>query len=318
MSNLRIPGLSPLVGALKAPSIFWSFSRIGYQRRAAKFSGDDIEAKGKTVLVTGANSGLGFAACETLIASGARVIMLCRNPGRGEEALRTIRKLSQHGGSAELVIADMSSLHSIREMAKALPADPIHALVHNAGSLNDSRRTTDDGLEFDFALHVAGPFLLTMLLAEHLRVAQGRVIFVASGGMYSERFSMAANDWADRPYDGVKAYAHVKRAQVVLASLWDEHEVGFAVYAMHPGWVDTPGVATSLPRFYKRLRRWLRTPHEGADTIVWLAVAATAPSPTGAFWFDRNAVSSHMLPNTREDAHERSALWAALQAIATR
>ena len=193
MSSLRIPGLSPLVGALKAPSIFWSFSRIGYRRRAAQFRDDDIEAKGKTVLVTGANSGLGFAACKTLIAGGAKVIMLCRNPDRGESALRTIRKHAQQGGSAELVIADMSSLDSIRAMAKARLADPIHALVHNAGSLNDSRRTTDDGLEFDFALHVAGPYLLTKLLAENLRAAHGRVIFVASGGMYSERFSMAAD-----------------------------------------------------------------------------------------------------------------------------
>jgi dehydrogenase/reductase SDR family protein 12 len=318
MSNLLIPGLSGLVGVVKFPGIFFSFSRLGYRSRAAKFDNAEADIAGKTVLITGANSGLGLAASEVLIAQGARVLMLCRNPERGEEALRNVRKIAGQGGSAELLIADMTDMDSIRRVAESLPDGPLHALVHNAGSLNAKRVVTEDGLEFDFALHVAGPHLLTKLLASALRKTQGRVIFVASGGMYSERFSLEANDWEGRPYDGVKAYAQAKRTQVVLTSLWDKHETNISSYAMHPGWVDTPGVSTALPRFYKRLRRWLRTPKEGADTIVWLATTAPEPSPSGTFWLDREAVSPYMLPYTREAADAPKQLWETLEAIAER
>lgn len=313
MSNLRIPGLAGLVGVVKLPGIFWSFSRLGYERRAKNF--DELEdCQGKTVLITGANSGLGLAAAKTLISQGSRVLMLVRNLGRGEAAIRDVRSSAKLGGSAELLIADMTDMTSIRRVAKSLAGEPIDALVHNAGSLNSKRMRTDDGHEFDFALHALGPHLLTTLLASALRKTHGQVIFVASGGMYSERFSLAANDWEGRTYDGVQAYAQAKRTQVVLASLWDKHENGFSTYAMHPGWVDTPGVESSLPKFYKRLKRWLRTPAQGADTIVWLASKTPAPTPSGAFWFDRQSVSPYMLPYTRESADESDKLWTALKA----
>ncbi len=313
MSKLRIPGLAGLVGLAKLPGIFWSFSRLGYGRRAETF-GELEDCAGKTVLITGANSGLGLAASRILISRGARVLMLFRNLRRGEIAIRDVRNSAKLGGSAELLIADMTNMTSIRRVAKTLADEAIHALVHNAGSLNSKRMLTDDGLEFDFALHVLGPHLLTTLLASALRKTRGRVIFVASGGMYSERFSLAANNWEGRTYDGVKAYAQAKRTQVVLASLWDKHEKEFSTYAMHPGWVDTPGVESSLPTFYKRLKRWLRTPAEGADTIVWLATKTSAPTPSGTFWFDRQSVSPYMLPYTRESADESEKLWAALEA----
>ncbi len=301
----------------RMPGIFHSFSRLGYRKRSKQFNGSGLRLTGKTVAITGANSGIGLAAAEAMVAIGANVVLLCRSRERGEAALRHVRSLAKHGGSAQLKIVDMTSLASIRTLATTLSSDPIHALVHNAGSLNAKRVVTCDELEFDFALHVAGPHLLTHLLMDRLRAATGRVIFVSSGGMYSERFSLAANDWAHRPYDGVRAYAQAKRAQVVLASLWAEHEPAVGVYAMHPGWVDTPGVEVALPKFYRRMRRWLRTPAEGADTIVWLAACASLTEASGSLWLDRRVVSKHLLPGTAEPDEERTKLWSLLQSLAS-
>jgi NAD(P)-dependent dehydrogenase (short-subunit alcohol dehydrogenase family) len=112
-------------------------------------------------------------------------------------------------------------------------------------------------------------------------------------------------------YDGVAAYAMTKRAQVVLSELWAEElkPSGAAVNAMHPGWAATPGVERSLPRFWKMMQNRLRTPQEGADTALWLAVAPRAGQHSGLFWFDREPAPTHMLPWTREPKEERQRLW---------
>jgi NAD(P)-dependent dehydrogenase (short-subunit alcohol dehydrogenase family) len=106
------------------------------------------------------------------------------------------------------------------------------------------------------------------------------------------------------------AYAQTKRMQVVLAELLaaELEDSGVCVNAMHPGWADTPAVRTSLPRFWNVMRRVLRTPAEGADTVVWLAASAAARGQSGRFWFDRQARSTHLLPWTRERPQERHAL----------
>jgi NAD(P)-dependent dehydrogenase (short-subunit alcohol dehydrogenase family) len=108
----------------------------------------------------------------------------------------------------------------------------------------------------------------------------------------------------------VIAYAETKRAQVVLSELWAEELRGspIAVNAMHPGWADTPAVKSSLPRFHRITRNILRTPAEGADTVVWLAACPSLRS-TGRFFFDREERRTHLLPFTRETVRDRRALW---------
>ena len=103
-------------------------------------------------------------------------------------------------------------------------------------------------------------------------------------------------------YDGSRAYARTKRALVTLTEMWAEQlqDSGVVVHAMHPGWADTPGVETSLPRFYRVTKPLLRSPAQGADTIVWLGAAAAGPS--GRFWHDRAQRPVHLLPTTRESA----------------
>jgi NAD(P)-dependent dehydrogenase (short-subunit alcohol dehydrogenase family) len=129
--------------------------------------------------------------------------------------------------------------------------------------------------------------------------------------MYTRRLNLEDPNWDRRDYDGVLAYAETKRAQVVLAELWAEELRGSSavVNAMHPGWADTPSVKNSLPRFHRLTRHILRTPAEGADTVVWLAASARARRWTGRFFFDRKARRTHLLPFTRESSQDRRSLW---------
>jgi hypothetical protein len=138
--------------------------------------------------------------------------------------------------------------------------------------------------------------------------------------MYTQRLSVDDACWCARPWDGVRAYAQTKRMQVVLARLLAGHweGVGITCHAMHPGWADTPSVRTSLPRFWTITRPILRTPEQGADTVVWLAVARGAARRSGLFWFDRAPRSPHLLPFTRETEEERQRLWRLVHELADR
>jgi dehydrogenase/reductase SDR family member 12 len=131
---------------------------------------------------------------------------------------------------------------------------------------------------------------------------------VVSGGLYGVRLDVGALVEPPRPFSGVNAYAQAKRALLLetarLDAAWSAD--GVRVHAMHPGWADTPGVRSSLPRFYRVTKPWLRTPFAGIDTAVWLAL--TNPAPGGRLWFDRRIASDHLLARTRETDDDRARL----------
>ncbi|MDP2316586.1 MAG: SDR family NAD(P)-dependent oxidoreductase [Pseudomonadota bacterium] len=268
----------------------FGFGQPGFRKHARRFDPADLDRdlRGLVVAITGANSGLGLAATRALAARGATVWMLCRDLQKAEVARATL------AGDTRLARLDVSSLASIRALDIPTP----DVLVHNAGQLA-SRREEVDGLERTVATHVVGPWRLSR------RLRAATTIWVTSGGMYTQRLDVAGMFAPPEPFDGVVAYARCKRAQVVLARRLGHH-------AMHPGWADSPGVASSLPRFHRLTRGILRTPDEGADTIVWLA--ATRPSPP-AFWFDRAVAPEHVLPWTKHDPAEEDALLARLSRL---
>lgn len=293
-------------------SIFFSFDRSGFLRHAAAFDPDDlaVDLTGRVCLVTGANSGIGFETSVGLTARGATLWMLCRDRGRGEAALRELRRRT---GSrrARLALLDVSDPGAIDDFASRFTPARVDVLVHNAGVLPDRRVLSTDGHELTLATHVLGPWRLTRTLLPKLRAsADPRVIFVSSGGMYTQRLSLDDCEWQRRRYDGVVAYAQTKRMQVVLAQLLAEELPQGTVSAMHPGWADTPAVRSSLPRFHAVMRGRLRKPAEGADTVLWLAASEAAQGRSGRFWFDRAVRSPHLLPWTRESEAERDALRA--------
>jgi len=295
-------------------SVVASFDRRGFERHARRFEPRSAERslRGAVCLVTGANSGIGEACARGLAERGARVHLLCRDGGRGSAALERIGK-AVPGAELALSIVDVSDLASVRRFAADLADERVDALVHNAGVLPDARRTTADGLELTFATNVLGPYLLTRLLETRLAASSdGRTVFVSSGGMLPVRLSCDDLAWERRRFDGVAAYAQTKRMQVVLTGLLAERWGGStrSAHAMHPGWADTPAVRSSIPRFHRVMRRWLRTPEQGADTVSWLVAAQRERVGSGGFWFDRERAATHWLPWTRESMAERLRLLA--------
>ena len=301
------------------PFIVSSFDRTGFRIHSLAFRPDDLDVdlSGRRCLVTGANSGIGYETSLALADLGAQVVLLCRSRERGEAAAERIRERTGNP-SVSVEVLDVSDLSAVRAVAPKLAAAPVDVLVHNAGVLPDAREETADGLELTFATHVVGPHLLTRLLRGALeKSADARVVWVSSGGMYTRRLQTDDPNWNRREYDGVTAYAETKRAQVVLAELWAEELRGtpVGVHAMHPGWADTPSVSSSLPRFHRVTRRILRTPAEGADTVVWLAACPRIRPETGRFWFDRQARNTHLLPFTRESRKDRRTYWKMCQQL---
>lgn len=305
-------------------SVLPGFSSLGYRARGLGGSSPDPAGRlrGKNVVVTGANSGIGAAAAEKLAALGASVHMVVRNPERGADALARISEVT---GSDELYLheCDVSSRDSVRDLAAVLTDElaAVHALVHNAGVMTKGRSTSADGHELTLATHVLGPLLLTDLLSPLLAAEESpRVVFVTSGGMYTERIDVEDLELRRRSFDGTAFYAHAKRAQVILASQLDARldRRGISVHSMHPGWVDTPGIADALPGFHKLTGPILRSPAEGADTIVWLAAAdlPVADGQGGQLWMDRRPRPAHRVPWTRESAAERTRLWVRLSEMA--
>src|SRR5262249_32118908 len=136
---------------------------------------------GATAVVTGATSGLGRAAAHAFARLGARVVLVVRDPERGE------RVRAEIGESAVVARCDLSSLADVRDLAERLDG-PIAVLVHNAGVLPPALTRTDEGHELTFATNVLGPFLLTALTADRTR----RVVNVTSGGMYTTKLDVDA------------------------------------------------------------------------------------------------------------------------------
>lgn len=294
------------------------FSRIGYKVRSRHWAPVSDDMTGKTVVITGATSGLGKAAASGLAGLGARLILVGRSPEKTASVARELGEVSQ-GQEIRSEIADLSLMAHTRALAERLiEGEPeIHVLINNAGTLFPKKGVTSEGIDQTLATNLLSHFLLTNLLSPRLvDSAPSRIINVSSGGMYGQRISISnlQNDRGE--YKGSAAYARTKRGQVILTEMWAEQltDKGVTVSSMHPGWADTPGVAKSLPGFYKLTKPILRTAAEGADTIVWLA-AATDATQSGRFWHDRRARPTHKTKRTREGIEERRRLWEALTAL---
>jgi NAD(P)-dependent dehydrogenase (short-subunit alcohol dehydrogenase family) len=243
---------------------------------------------------------------------GATVCIVGRSDERTERARAQLAAL---GGAVEAEVADLSLLGQTRALAARLAErhERVDALVLNAGALLHEYTPTDEGNETTLATHVLTPFLLQRALRPQLERAGGRVIFVASGGMYTEPLDVDALLAGGAAYDGTRAYARCKRAQVVLAEELTRRfpASAVAVNAMHPGWADTPALRDALPGFSRAVGPLLRTPTEGADTIVWLAAAPEAAAVRGAFLLDRRPRAKHRLRRTRraDEALQAGRLW---------
>ncbi len=296
------------------------YASVGFRIRERSWDPSELDAMdGKVVLVTGASSGLGMAAAEGFARLGASVRLLARSEQRGERARKTV--MARTGNQdVQLSLCDLSDLESVREFAAGfqLEEQRLDVLVNNAGVMPAKRTLSREGFELTFATNVLGPFLLTNLLLGLLqRSAPARIVNVSSGGMYTQRLDGDDLQTERRDYDGPSAYGRSKRAQVILTEQWAERLRASQVVAhsMHPGWADTPGIRSSLPRFHKVTKPLLRDSTEGADTIVWLGAAVAPARSSGLFWHDRRPRPTHRVPWTRESPEDRARLWKACERL---
>ncbi len=307
------------VDSLLEQSIVGSFTRVGSALRRRLDQWETLAQRrldGRVIVMTGGTSGLGLAAAQSFAAAGATLAIVARDRAKAETTCARLRRDTDNA-RVDFVVADTGDLVGIRQAAAVLthrhPA--IHVLIHNAGALDATHATSPQGIEQTVASQVIGPSLLTTLLVPALTAgAPSRVLWVASGGMYSEPLSVEHLEMPAASYNGVTAYARAKRAQVTLAALWAEKlaPLRIAVHAMHPGWADTPGVTRSLPVFKRIMGPLLRTPADGADTLVWLATTDDgALGESGRFWHDRRPRTLHRMASTRrsDTPEERARLW---------
>ena len=319
--NFEAPAASQrlaLADRLVLPGL-WRFTRLGYSASRKNWKPVSAYLGNRHAVVTGATSGVGLAAARSLAALGATVTLVARDASKARATASAIRKQTGNKNVA-VELCDMSLMADVHKLADRLLAKdkPVDMLVNNAGALFNPRQQTAEGFEKSFALLLLGPYILTERLQPLLaRSGRGRVVNVSSGGMYSQKIHVDDLQSERGKYSGSVAYARAKRGLMIMTEVWAERwrEDDIVVNAMHPGWADTPGVETALPAFYRTTRKLLRSPQEGADTIVWLAASTEAGKVSGKFWLDREQHPSHIMRSTRETAAEREQLLATLQEL---
>jgi len=262
----------------------------GFTSAAKGFNQEDldVDCKGKAYMITGANSGIGKQTALEIAKRGGTIHMVCRNPEYGEEAKKELRKLSDNS-EIYLHILDMSKPRDVTKFVKKFndENERLDVLINNAGCMVNTRELTEDNLEKNFATNTLGTFLITSGLVSLLgKSEEPRVVTVSSGGMLVQKLDVDDLQFEKMsPFDGTMAYAQNKRQQVVMTEEWAKQHKDIHFSVMHPGWADTPAVRSSMPDFYEKMRDKLRTVEQGADTVVWLAIAKDpAQMPSGLFW----------------------------------
>lgn len=268
--------------------------------------------KGKTVIVTGANAGIGKATASELASKGAKVTMVCRDRTRGEEALRDVR--SKSGGDVDLMLCDFASLDSIRSFAAAFKAshDRLDVLVNNAGTINGERRKTADGFEMTFGVNHLGYFLLTNLLLDLLqKSAPARIVNVASDVHRQGKLDWDDLQYERRPYAQFRVYCDSKLCNVLFTAELARRLQGTGVTAnsLHPGVVATNFGSAGSPffRFLTKLGGpFLLSPEKGARTSIHLASSPDVEGVTGKYF----AKSREVKPSAAAmDAEAARRLW---------
>ena len=250
--------------------------------------------KDKTVIVTGANSGIGKEISIGLARQGARVVMAVRNEEKGREALAEAKERSEGAGELELAVVDVASLDSVRAFAEKMltVCSRLDVLVNNAGVFLPSRKSTPDGLEATMATNHFGPFLLTALLRPALAAAKGaRVVTVASYGHVLGSLDLTDLNYERRSFDAMAVYGTSKLANILFARELHKRGASDRIVAAsyHPGAVRT-GFAQDESSFFGFLVKiggpFLRSPQRGARTGIWLASSPDAADPGGLYYVD--------------------------------
>ncbi|XP_033733806.1 retinol dehydrogenase 12-like [Pecten maximus] len=252
---------------------------------------------GKTVIITGCNTGIGLETAKELSARGARVIMACRDLDRATKASEVVQKFS---GNNDISIQslDLASLDSVRKFAERINKneEKIDILINNAGVMLCPKWQSEDGYEMQFAVNHLGHFLLTNLLLDKVKKsAPARIINVSSTAHYRGKINFDDIN-GDNNYSSMAAYSQSKLANVLFTKELDRRLQGTGVttYTLHPGVINTELVrhveAWISPLLFKVIFRplqiFLKTPVQGAQTTLHCALDERLDNVSGKYFSD--------------------------------
>jgi NAD(P)-dependent dehydrogenase (short-subunit alcohol dehydrogenase family) len=274
--------------------------------------------QGKVVVVSGGTSGIGEIAAQRLAALGARIVLVARDPARGEQTLNQLRE-SNSSVAHSVHYADLSRLSEMKRVAAAIAAaEPrIDVLVNNAGALFGSRQVTEDNLERTFAANHMNYFVMTLGLRDSLMAAApARVVNTASDAHKGYRLDF--NDLQSTNYSGIRAYGRSKLCNILftreLARRWAGQ--GVTANCLHPGFVATrfgDGSGGFLSSVVRVAKAFAITPQKGAETIVYLASAPEVATTTGEYFY--KCQPAHPTSGALDDA-AANRLWLESASIA--
>ena len=253
------------------------------------------DMQGKTVVVTGGNSGMGFETAAALATMGARVLVTARNADKGRAAIAALTQRTGGEGRCQLVVFDLADLSSVRRgAAEILDVAPrLDVLVNNAGAVLSERAETVDGLEATFATNHLGPFLLTNLLLERIRASgPSRIVNVASTAHAVARQGIPFDDLqSEHRYAGMRVYGQSKLANILFTLELARRLEGSGVTAnsLHPGTVRTgygaDGDARGLLALgIKIAGPFFLSPAKGARTSIYLASSPEVAGVSGEYF----------------------------------
>lgn len=274
------------------------------------------DLSGRTVLVTGASSGIGLAASRELARMGAELVLVGRDPARlgaAEAEVKAAASAAATPGAVSALRCDFASLAEVRALAaEVLGRWPrLHVLVNDAGGVSKTREVTADGHERTFAVNHLAPYLLTRLLLDRLKAsAPARVVTVASVGHRHGDLDFSDLQM-ERGYAIMRAYGRSKLANILFTRELARRLAGTGVTAacLHPGavatriWSGAPGLARPL---LAAAKWFMRSPAKGAETVVQLAAAPEVERFAGLYLQDGKPAKASALAQDDELARR---LW---------
>jgi NAD(P)-dependent dehydrogenase (short-subunit alcohol dehydrogenase family) len=275
--------------------------------------------KGKTIVATGATSGIGEVAVLALAGLGARIVFIARDQARAQATMRKL-EANAPGLSHRMLLADLSNMAETRKVgAEIAESEPrIDVLINNAGALFSNRQVTPEGLELTFALNHMAYFVLTEALRERL-IASAPARIVSTASAAHQGMSLDFSDLQSaKGYSGLRVYGRSKLANILFTRELARRLAGTGVTAncLHPGAVATRFGESSggwVGRVLPVLRLFFISPEQGADTIIYLASSPEVAGTTGAYFVKRKVTAPSAA--AQDDAAAKR-LWEASEALA--